>query len=76
MTTIEIVKKIVGNIHPAGETHIDHDRFDNLKAMCELAEGLLSEIQTVSYERNKPEHSVKEMGQYAHNFLKNIHGFL
>jgi len=70
MNYTEIVKKLVGNIQPAGASHTDKDRFENLKAMCELTNDLVAEIDRVAYEnKDKAEHSIKEMAQYADNFL-------
>ena len=70
MTHIEIVKKLIGEISPAGATHIDEVRFKNLKEMCRLAELIILEIDDVSYRnKDRQEHSMKEMGEYAHRFL-------
>lgn len=75
MTHIEIVKKLIGNVHPAGQADRDDERFENLKAMCELANDLITEIDNVAY-RNKDsyESSVKRASDYATNFLKNTIG--
>ncbi len=69
MNYTEIVKKLIGNITPYGATHIDDIRFENLKAMCELVNDLVYEIDSTASYRNRQEHSMKEMGEYAKNFL-------
>lgn len=71
MTHTEIVKKLIGEIQPAGASHIDTERFENLKAMCELVNNLVDEIETVSFEnKDRQEHSTKKAGEYAHDFIK------
>lgn len=36
MDIYEVVTKLVGPIDPAGETHTDKKRFENLKVMCDV----------------------------------------
>jgi hypothetical protein len=74
MENIDIVKKLIGNISPIGETNTDNERFDNLKAMCELANDLITEIDNVSYYKGSGQFSVKRAGEYAKNFLTNTIG--
>ena len=75
MDYTEIVKKLIGYIDPVGETNIDDKRFENLKAMCELVNNLVTEIDEVSfYNKNKDEYSRKRAGEYANNFLANTLG--
>jgi hypothetical protein len=72
MTHAEIVKKLIGNIHPAGDASKDDKRFDNLKEMCDLVSDLVREINEVSKNKDRYEQSMKEAGQYADKFLINI----
>ncbi|GAI86093.1 unnamed protein product, partial [marine sediment metagenome] len=37
-----VVKKLIGNINPVGETNTDNERFENLKIICELTNKLLT----------------------------------
>ena len=75
MTHTEIVKKLVGNIQSIGETRTDEERLENLKAMCEVVNNLVTEIDRVAYEnRNSHKYSVKQMADFANNFLTNIIG--
>lgn len=70
LTTKEIVKKLIGEIRPVGETNTDEQRFENLKEICELVNELVSEIDSVSYDfKDSYEHSVKKASEYAKNFL-------
>lgn len=75
MTYTEIVKKLVGNIRPIGESNTDNERFGNLKDMCELVDDLIVEIDSVHYyNRNSHEASVKRAADYANDFLTNTIG--
>ena len=70
MTNLDVVKKLIGNIRPIGMTEIDSDRLDNLKAMCELANGIISDISAVARDfRDDHQGSVKKCAQYAESFL-------
>lgn len=72
MNHYEIVKKLIGNIKPIGETNTDNERFNNLLIMCELVDFLLSDIDKVAYFKNSQEYSVKRAGDYANKFLDRI----
>ncbi len=72
MTNTEIVKKLIGEIQPYGDSSIDKKRFENLKEMCQLIEELVSEIQEASKSKDRYEASMKEIGQYAFNFLTEL----
>lgn len=68
----QIVDKLVGNITPYGASHIDEERFENLKIMCGLVERLVSDINFVARDKDRYEASMKEMGVYAQKFLDNL----
>ena len=68
----EIVQKLVGNITPAGESHLDTKRLENLKIMCGLIEDLVYEVNYVSRNKDRYESSMKVMGEYADKFLRNL----
>lgn len=70
MTNTDVVKKLIGNIRPVGETNEDGRRLENLKLMCELVNDLVTEIDDVHYDfKEMSEHSIKEASDYASNFL-------
>ena len=68
----EIVQKLVGSITPAGESHLDTQRLENLKVMCSLVEDLVYKINFVTRDKDRYEASMKEMGVYAQKFLDNL----
>lgn len=68
---IEIIKKLNGRIDPVGETHIDNERFENLKKLCDIIESLICDIDSVAYEnRDRYEFSMKRSAEFASSFLK------
>ena len=70
MTHLEIVKKLIGEIKPVGESHTDEKRLENLKQTCDLVNDLVAEIELVSKNKDRHEHSMRVMGEYAYNFLR------
>lgn len=75
MTNTDIVKRLVGNINPIGETTTDNERYENLKAMCLLVNELVSEIDSVHYvNRDSKQYSVKRASDYAGEFIKKTLG--
>ncbi len=70
MDIYEVVKKLVGEISPIGETQTDSNRFENLKIMTELTDKLLTDIDKVAYVyKDSHEYSVKRAGEFAEKFL-------
>ena len=43
----EIVIKLIGEIEPVGASHIDPERFENLKTMTDLVDKLVCDIDNV-----------------------------
>lgn len=72
MTLYAITKKLIGPITPIGDSNVDRDRLENLKAMMHLVEGLLFDIGNVSAFANSHEASVKKAGETALKFLRDI----
>ena len=66
----DVVKKLVGEIKPVGETREDDRRFENLKAMTGLVDLLLTDIDEVSHRNaDRVEFSMKRAGEHANKFL-------
>ena len=72
MTNYDVVKKLLGDISPVGETNTDNDRYDNLKETIELVDSLLENIYEVSFFENRVEYSMKRSGELASKFLKGL----
>lgn len=70
MTNTELVKKVIGNINPLGDSGIDRDRYENLKEMCLLISQLVYEVEQVAFENKSAyESSVVKARDFAFNFL-------
>jgi len=70
MTHHEIVKKLIGEIRPVGETNTDNERFENLKVMCDLVNNLILDIDDMAFtNKDAYQFSVKRASEYASNFL-------
>ena len=69
----EIVKKLVGEINPIGESNTDDTRFENLKIMTELVDKLLTDIDRVAYRyKNNHQFSMKRAADFARKFQDNM----
>lgn len=75
MEIIDVVKKLIGEIKPVGESNIDTERFRNLKVMCDLTEQLIHEIDQVGCDfKESRQYSMKRSSDYAQTFLTEIAG--
>lgn len=73
MTNYDVVKKLIGNIRPAGRSEVDSERLDNLKAMCELMGEIYSAIDAVAFDfKDDKQGSVKSCCDYASQFLEKL----
>jgi hypothetical protein len=70
----EVVKKLIGPIQPIGKTSVDQIRFNNLQQMTRLIDLLLGDVDRVSVNKGRPEHSMNKAGEYAVNFVDDIMG--
>lgn len=75
-TTYDIVKKLIGNIEPVGETNEDRKRYDNLEDMFELVYLLLKDIKKVSEYSDRQEASVKRIAKKAYGELVFFNNYL
>lgn len=75
MEILEIIEKLVGKINPVGESHIDTERYENLKVFIELTDRMISAINTVAHDnRDAYEHSKKEAMIIAKTFIDDLTG--
>jgi len=68
----DVIKIVIGQIEPIGETYADEKRYNNLQQMEVLIENLIAEVGKTSLERDRYESSVKKIGEEATKFLKKI----
>lgn len=75
-TVYDVVKKLIGEISPVGETNEDNRRFENLQELTKLVDQLVMDIDNVSCKKDSYEHSVKKAGEFAYDFLTNNLGII
>jgi hypothetical protein len=67
----EVVRKLIGPINPVGDSHLDAQRIENMKAYVNLAEKICMDIQDIaSNNKDSPMHSVKKIGKIAQDFIR------
>jgi hypothetical protein len=66
---IDVVRRLVGPVHPVGETNTDYERLENLKQLTELVDFLVYDINRVRSNKNRPEFSMELLGDFADQFL-------
>ena len=71
MTNYDVVKKLVGEIMPVGDTNVDNKRLGNLESLTVLVNLLIMDIDDIVH-RNKTrqEDSIKKAVKFADKFLK------
>ena len=67
-----VTKKLLGDIDPVGESNIDEKRLENLEETIQLVDRLIYDIFQVSLNRNSQYHSIKILGERAHEYLKSL----
>ena len=70
MTNHDLVRKVIGPIHPVGESNEDSIRLENLKMMCDLVENLLYDIDDlICKNKDAYEASIKRSVERAKSFM-------
>ena len=72
LTIYDIVYRVVGKINPVGESHTDERRLENLRAMTELVDKLITDIDRVGMLKNDQRYSMKTAGEFADKFLTSL----
>jgi enoyl-[acyl-carrier-protein] reductase (NADH) len=72
-TIYSVVRKLVGPIRPTGMAHEDPQRLENLKAMCEVVEALVGDLDTIVHDfQFDHQSSVKKIVDQARKSLKEL----
>lgn len=75
MTLCDVVMKLVGPIHPIGESNEDERRFENLKILAELLDYLKCEILSVACNcEHRHEASMQKAGKFARRAVQLLEG--
>ena len=68
----DIVMKLIGPVQPLGEHNSDIQRLKNMENLIELTDYLLDVINTAAASAERPEASMKAIGQVAKQFLDDV----
>lgn len=71
-TVIEVVEKLIGEVDAVGSTHIDEERFENLKVMIDVCNALLDDIYIASKTKDYPQYSMQQIGCHAYGFIRDL----
>ncbi len=71
-TNYKVVKIILGDIKPVGESTEDERRMQNLVDTCALIDDLLCDIQEVATLSNRGEYSIRRSGIYARAYINKL----
>jgi len=73
MDYYQIVRKLIGEIEPVGETNTDEKRLENLKNMTALISKLLTDVDYVACNNlNSSEYSRIMAGKFASDFFDSL----
>lgn len=73
MTNFDVVKKLIGDINPKGDSSRDGVILDNIKAMCELHREIQESLrEMIEYHIDDHQHSIKQCVNYILEHLNNI----
>jgi len=65
----EVVKKLIGPIDPTGDSRVDEQRMENMKACVDLTQRLCVDIWAVAPHKDSHMHSMKKLGEAAQDFI-------
>lgn len=68
----DVVRELIGDIFPIGQSHIDSKRFDNLKEMCTLVDKLIFDIDQVIQMKDDERYSIQKAGNFADKFFDEL----
>ena len=71
-TIYDVVRKLIGQIEPYGDTNIDHERFGNLKIQEELIDYLIDDIANNIPFAKRVEFSLHSSGVESIEYLNEV----
>lgn len=69
---LEIIEKLLGEIKPVGASHIDNERYENLKKYEVLIEQLVFKYARLIENIDRHEHSMNIVGRRALRFIESL----
>ncbi len=71
-TILEVTRELIGPIQPVGDCAVDAKRIINLRKTMAVARGLLDDIYWVADGDRDRQHSVREAGKEASEWLHEL----
>lgn len=67
---LEVTRTLIGEIEPCGDSAIDRQRSENLNKLIWIVDDLMNDIVEVSWNKDRQEGSMRDMGQNARAALR------
>ena len=75
-TILAVVRKLIGNTEPYGDSAIDCNRTENLDNLIHVIDGLLRDVEEVAVYKERNEFSMQTMGKKADEALTDWHAYI
>lgn len=75
-TIVKVIDALVGSIEPYGSTHIDNEKIVNLRVLLDVMDEYIAKIDEVVKYRNRPEYSMRKMGEMAYDWFVGLKGYV
>lgn len=75
-TVYDVVGKLIGRVEPVGETINDETVLGNVQELSELTTRLVEKLVDVSLYINRPEKSMRDVGEQAYDALMTIESII
>lgn len=75
-TILAVVRKLIGNTEPYGDSAIDCNRAENLDNLIHVIDGLLRDVEEVAVYKERNEFSMQTMGKKADKALTDWHAYI
>lgn len=72
----DVTKRLLGMIHPQGESNIDKVRYQNLEDTILVTDMLIRDLTGVSDNKDRQEYSMSKAGKKAHKYLLELKNIL
>ena len=73
---LAVVRKLIGDIKPCGDSSVDSKRIQNLDNLVCVVDGLLRDVERVAVLKERHENSINVAGVKADNALTDWHAYI
>lgn len=75
-TILAVVRKLIGDTKPCGDSAIDYNRTGNLDNLIHVIDGLLRDVEKAAVYKERNESSMQAMGKKADEALTDWHAYI